>query len=86
MAQKNNTTDPRQPSMILQSLNYKLLALGLILIISGFTAMYLENEVSGVISLFISPIVIMAGYITVIFAIMVNPDRNRSAEEGGARG
>lgn len=32
--------------------------------------MYLENEVDGVISLYISPLVILAGFITVVFAIM----------------
>ena len=68
--------------MVFQSLNYKLLILGLVLVTGGFTAMYLENEVSGVISLFISPIVIMAGYITVIFSIMVNPSRNSATQSG----
>ena len=56
--------------MLFSSWNYKVLSLGLLLVIIGFTAMYLENEVHGFISLFISPIVIMAGYIVVIFAIM----------------
>lgn len=57
-------------SMLFSPWNYKVLALGLLLVIIGFTAMYIENEVQGFISLYISPIVIMAGYITVIFAIM----------------
>ncbi len=57
-------------NMLFSSWNYKVLALGLLLVIAGFVAMYLENEVQGFISLFVSPIVIMAGYITVIFAIM----------------
>lgn len=56
--------------MLFSSWNYKVLSLGLLLVIIGFTAMYLENEVNGFISLFISPIVVMAGYVTVIFAIM----------------
>lgn len=56
--------------MLFNSWNYKVLSLGLLLVIVGFTAMYIENEVEGFISLFVSPIMIMAGYITVIFAIM----------------
>ncbi|MGK7369217.1 MAG: hypothetical protein ACNS64_03290 [Candidatus Halalkalibacterium sp. M3_1C_030] len=56
--------------MLFSAWNYKVLSIGLLLVISGFTAMYIENEVEGFISLFVSPIVIMAGYITVIFAIM----------------
>ena len=72
MAQKNKSSNRQQSPMIFESLNYKLLALGLFLVIAGFTAMYLENEVYGIISLYISPIVIMAGYVTVIFAIMMH--------------
>ena len=56
--------------MLFSAWNYKVLAVGLLLVVIGFTAMYLENEVEGFISLFISPILIMAGYIIVIFAIM----------------
>lgn len=50
--------------------NYKVLSVGLLLVVVGFTAMYLENEVNGFISLFISPILIMTGYLSVIVAIM----------------
>ncbi|MFH5831824.1 DUF3098 domain-containing protein [Halalkalibaculum sp. DA3122] len=56
--------------MFFSSWNYKTLVIGFLLVVVGFTAMYLENEVQGFISLYVSPIVIMAGYITVIFAIM----------------
>lgn len=56
--------------MLFSSWNYKVLSLGLLLVIVGFTAMYIENEVHGFISLFVSPILIMAGYLTVILAIM----------------
>lgn len=68
-------------SMIFSSWNYKVLALGFFLVIAGFTAMYLENEVEGIISLYISPIVIMAGYVTVIVAILKH-DENSSAASG----
>lgn len=56
--------------MLFSPLNYKIMGLGALLIIVGFTAMRLENEVHGIISLYISPVVIMAGYITVIYAIL----------------
>jgi hypothetical protein len=67
--------------MIFSSWNYKILAIGLFLVIAGFSAMYLENEVEGIISLYISPIVIMTGYITVIVAILKH-DRSSSAASG----
>jgi hypothetical protein len=56
--------------MIFDAWNYKVLALGLFLVIVGFSAMYLENEVEGFISLYVSPIVIMSGYAAVIVAIL----------------
>ena len=56
--------------MLFSPLNYKIMGFGALLIIVGFFAMRLENEVDGVISLYLSPIVIMAGYITVIYAIL----------------
>ena len=67
--------------MIFSTWNYKVLALGFFLVIAGFTAMYLENEVNGIISLYISPIVIMAGYITVIVAILKH-DHDSSPASG----
>lgn len=63
--------------MLFSAWNYKVLAIGLLSVIIGFTAMYVENEVQGFISLYLSPILIMGGYITVIFAIMKH-DRDKS--------
>ncbi len=59
-----------QKPMLFSSLNYKLLGLGVLLVIIGFTAMRIENEVYGVVSLYISPVVILAGYIVVAYAIL----------------
>lgn len=56
--------------MFFSGFNYRLIGIAIFLIVGGFTAMLLENEVKGIISLYISPIVIMAGYVVVIFAIM----------------
>lgn len=70
MAKKQQEFKSEKTQMLFSSWNYKVLSAGLLLVITGFTAMYLENEVQGFISLFISPIMIMAGYATVILAIM----------------
>lgn len=56
--------------MLFSPLNYKLLGIGVLMVIVGFTAMRIENEVYGIISLYISPVVILAGYIMVIYAIL----------------
>jgi hypothetical protein len=56
--------------MLFSALNYKLMGLGVLLVIVGFTIMRLENEVYGFISLYISPVLLLAGYITVIYSIL----------------
>lgn len=60
--------------MLFKATNYKILVIGLLLVLIGFVAMYMENEVNGFISLFISPILILAGYGVVIFSIMKRED------------
>lgn len=65
--------------MFFSAYNYKILGMAIFLIVAGFTAMYLENEVKGFISLYISPIVIMAGYILVVFAILKH-DRDEDSQ------
>lgn len=77
MAKKNSKVSDKQP-MFFSSFNYKLIGIAIFLIIVGFASMYMENEVEGFISLFISPILIMAGYIIVIFAILKH---NRGKQE-----
>ena len=67
-------------SMVFSAFNYKLLGIAVLLIVGGFAAMYLENEVHGFVSLYVSPVVVMAGYVLVIFAIMKH-DRQESEEE-----
>lgn len=78
MAKRGRNKVDNQP-MFFSAYNYKMIGIAIFLIFAGFTAMYLENEVSGFISLFISPIVIMAGYILVVFAIMKH-DRDEPTE------
>lgn len=70
MASKRGKRKKEVKPMVFSAENYKLTALGVLLIIIGFTAMRLENEVYGLISLYLAPPVIMAGYIVVIFAIL----------------
>lgn len=78
MAKRKGKTADNQP-MFFSAYNYKMIGTAIFLIFAGFTAMYLENEVNGFISLFVSPIVIMAGYILVVFAIMKH-DRDEEPE------
>lgn len=56
--------------MLFTPLNYKIMGLGVLLVIIGFTAMRIENEVYGIVSLYISPVMILSGYIIVIYSIL----------------
>jgi len=80
MATKQQQNKSQKAGMLFSAWNYKVLSLGLLLVIAGFTGMYLENEVHGFISLYVSPIVIMAGYLSVILAIMKHDRQNGSPE------
>jgi uncharacterized membrane protein HdeD (DUF308 family) len=50
-----------------------LLLLGAVLIVIGFTAMYLENQYQGFISLYVSPVLIIGGYAEIIYALLWSP-------------
>ena len=70
--------------MAFRALNYKILGVGVLLIVIGFTLMRLENEVYGFISLYVSPVIIMAGYITVAVSILKRPADAVTAESDRA--
>lgn len=74
---KQRKTDEKP--MFFSAFNYRLIGVAILLIVGGFTAMLVENEVHGFISLYVSPIVIMAGYVVVVFAIMKH-DRGENEE------
>ena len=59
--------------MIFTRQNYILLILGLVAIVIGYTTMRIENEVDGIISLYIAPLLILGGYLEIIYAILWRP-------------
>jgi len=69
-AKKSKRNKKETKPMLFTPLNYKIMGLGVLLVIIGFTAMRIENEVYGVVSLYISPVVILTGYIIVIYSIL----------------
>lgn len=70
MAQKNIKSDHQKSSLVFQSVNYKLLFIGILLVAAGFASMYIENSVRGIVPMYISPILILAGYVVVVFSII----------------
>src|SRR5690625_2202066 len=65
-----NRKSPSVKPMLFTPGNYKLMGMGVLLVIVGFTIMRIENEVYGFISLYISPVIILAGYGIAGYAIV----------------
>lgn len=53
--------------------NYLLLIAGLVVILIGYVIMALENEVDGFLSLYVSPLLLIFGYVEIIYAIIWRP-------------
>jgi len=66
--------------MVFDRTNYLLLGLCVALVVVGFTAMRLENEVDGFVSLVVAPILILGGYLGVVAAILRRPREDAAAE------
>lgn len=64
--------------------NYQLMVLGLVMITVGYVIMRWENEVDGFISLYIAPVILLAGYLEIIYAIMWRPATDRTKHESEA--
>ena len=56
--------------MILTSHNYILMVVGVLAIVIGYAIMRLENQVDGFISLYVAPLLILGGYLEIIYAIL----------------
>lgn len=65
--------------MVFGRRNYLLLLLGVGLVVVGFTIMRLDNQVDGFLSLYVAPLLIVAGYLDVVYAILWRP-RQPAAE------
>ena len=63
----------RGTAMIFTRQNYILLLLGVLAIVIGYTTMRIENEVDGFISLYVAPLLILGGYLEIIYAILWRP-------------
>ena len=53
--------------------NYTLLGAALALIVIGYVLMRAENAVDGPLSLYVAPLLLLAGYLGVIYAILWRP-------------
>ena len=61
-------------------MNYVLLLAGLAVIVIGYVMMRVENEVDGLLSLYIAPLLILGGYLEIIYAISYQPKQEIEQE------
>lgn len=79
---KSPNRQDRSGLLVFENRNYVLLLIGVALIVTGFTAMYIENAYQGFVSLYISPILIVGGYAEIIYALLWSPSDEEPAGEG----
>ncbi len=75
-AESRATQKPGQrksAAMVFVTGNYLLMLLGVALVTIGYVIMRMENEVDGFISLYIAPLLILGGYLEIIYAILWRP-------------
>lgn len=60
----------RQARLVFARKNYVLLLISLAIVVAGYTIMRVENEVDGFLSLVVTPLMILGGYLGVIVAIL----------------
>lgn len=72
----------KKPSpLIFEKQNYGMLLASVLLILVGFVAMWMEGAFQGFISLNISPVAIVAGYVGIVYAILWRPSEDNAEQE-----
>jgi ABC-type Fe3+ transport system permease subunit len=82
MSKASKRRSSSSPSrLVFDSTNYLGLVVSTLLIAIGFVAMYLDGQFQGFVSLTVSPLLILAGYGGLIYAILWRPDDESPADE-----
>ena len=56
--------------MLFSRQNYKLILIGVALIVFGFGGMYIENAVHGIYSLYFAPLMVVGGFGVIVAGIL----------------
>lgn len=72
-SRKSSRQGKRNVVMVFSRRNYVLMVIGVLAIVIGYVIMRMENEVDGFISLYIAPVILLAGYLEIIYAILWRP-------------
>lgn len=69
------THTPRsRRSLVFTRRNYVLMIAGVLAVVLGYALMAIESELYGFISLYLAPIIILGGYLEIIYAILWRQD------------
>jgi hypothetical protein len=60
--------------------NYQLIGLGLLIVAIGYIIMRVENEMDGFWSLYVSPLLLLIGYLGIVYAIIWRPKTEAAGE------
>ncbi len=75
--QEQNKAAEIAATMPLEAVNYIMIALGALVIAASYWGMYLEREVDGFFTLFISPVTLIGAYLWVAFGVLYRPNRDK---------
>ncbi len=74
---RRKTRSKGNVTMPFERRNYLLMGAGILCIVLGYVIMRMENEMDGFISLYVAPLIILFGYMEIIYAVVW-----RKKEEG----
>lgn len=57
---------------------------GVLAVVVGYALMAIENELYGFISLYVAPLIILGGYLEIIYAILWRPSKERMPPESSS--
>ena len=73
MAHRSSSKRSARTSTVFAQRNYVLLLVGIALVVVGFAAMRIDNQLESFVSLYLAPLLILGGYLEVIYAILWRP-------------
>jgi hypothetical protein len=69
----------RKATMVFARRNYVILLMAVAAILLGYIVMRMDNQVEGFLSLYVAPIIVLGGYLGVIYAILwKEPEANNA--------
>ena len=85
MARRSSSSSSQRrssSSTVFARRNYVLLLVGIALVVVGFAAMRIDNQLESVVSLYLAPLLILGGYLEVIYAVLWRPSSGEEGSDG----